>query len=115
MVLAAGLGLRMRPLTNARPKPLVTVSGKPRNSRFICSCVRRMSRKKSGQRPVIECSLRIFDLLCDRAAHVSGASVKLSMGIANNDAPKVARSTLMHVNAGGTVSGYVVGVSSASA
>jgi hypothetical protein len=74
-----------------------------------------MSRKKSGQRPVIECSLRIFDLLCDRAMHVSGASGKLSMRIANNDAPKLARSTLIHVNAGETANGYFVDASSATA
>ena len=48
MVLAAGLGVRMRPLTDNRPKPLIEVAGKP----LIDYCMERL-REAGVQKAVV--------------------------------------------------------------
>ncbi len=58
MILAAGLGVRMRPLTNDRPKPLIEVAGKP----LIDYCMDRL-REAGVQRVVVNGHYRAEQIL----------------------------------------------------
>ena len=46
ILMAAGLGTRMRPLTEQIPKPLVPVMGTPLIETVICALERRGKKKK---------------------------------------------------------------------
>ena len=61
MVLAAGLGVRMRPLTNTMPKPLVSVAGQPLLDHVL---------DKLGQAGVTEAVVNVHYRLQIGRAHV---------------------------------------------
>jgi MurNAc alpha-1-phosphate uridylyltransferase len=63
MVLAAGLGLRMRPLTDRLPKPLVQVAGRPLLDHVL---------KKLGDAGVAEAIVNVHYLPDQIIAHVAG-------------------------------------------
>jgi MurNAc alpha-1-phosphate uridylyltransferase len=73
MVLAAGLGKRMRPLTATRPKPLVEVSGKA----LIDHCFDRL--RAAGVRKAVVNAHYLADVLEDHLkSHVQGIEIAVS-------------------------------------
>ncbi len=70
MVLAAGLGKRMRPLTATQPKPLVRVSGKP----LIDHCLDRL-----GDAGVARAVVNVHYLADALEAHVAARAVPLTV------------------------------------
>lgn len=72
MVLAAGLGMRMRPLTADRPKPLVEVAGKP----MIDHCLDRLA-EAGVSRAVVNVHY-LPDMLIEHLARRSSPTIAIS-------------------------------------
>jgi MurNAc alpha-1-phosphate uridylyltransferase len=72
MILAAGLGTRMRPLTGTRPKPLVEVSGKPLIDYILGYC------RDAGVTDVVVNVHYLADQMEAHLARASGLSVRIS-------------------------------------
>src|SRR3546814_14776847 len=70
MVMAAGLGKRMRPLTATRPKPLVRVAGKP----LIDHSLDRIEAAGIGH---VVVNVHYFAAALDRQGGVLGKSVSV--------------------------------------
>jgi MurNAc alpha-1-phosphate uridylyltransferase len=74
MVMAAGLGKRMRPLTATRPKPLVEVAGKP----LLDHCLDRL--KVAGVRKVV---VNVHYLADSLEAHLSNRVTGLEIAVSD--------------------------------
>jgi MurNAc alpha-1-phosphate uridylyltransferase len=72
MVMAAGLGKRMRPLTETRPKPLVEVAGKA----LLDHCLDRL--RAAGVRKAVVNAHYLADALEGHLARVSGIEIAIS-------------------------------------
>jgi len=75
MILAAGLGTRLRPLTDARPKALVTVAGRP----MLYWVIRRLARH--GFTDIIINAHHFAEQIVAFAATYDGAGVSLTVSV----------------------------------
>ena len=67
IIMAAGLGMRMRPLTLNKPKPLVKVFGKP----FIESIIEGLIRRNISEIYIVTGHLKDqFSYLCDKYENI---------------------------------------------
>ena len=69
MVFAAGMGTRMRPLTDALPKPLIPVAGRPLIDHALTLA------RATGCAPIVVNTHYLADMI---AAHLAGQDIRLS-------------------------------------